>query len=52
LEFFVLDLQLNLVDLQFVEQALGVSVAPRCDRVRVLLSQAVFGAAAQFSRCG
>jgi hypothetical protein len=47
-----LHLQLNLVDLQFVDEALRVGFGPGLAPFRVLLPQALFGAAAQFGCSG
>jgi hypothetical protein len=44
--------QLNLVDLQFVDEALRVGFGPGLPCFRVLLPQALFGAAAQFACSG
>jgi hypothetical protein len=46
LEFLVLHLQLDLVDLQFVDEALRVGFGPGLPCLRPPLSQARFGAAA------
>ena len=47
-EFLVLHLQFDLVDLQFVNEALRVGFRPDWAGLRLLLPQALFGAAAQF----
>jgi hypothetical protein len=52
LEFFILHLQLDLVDLQFVEQVLRAGVACGPARSRVLVPQALFGVAANFGGSG
>jgi hypothetical protein len=52
LEFFVLHLQLELVDLQFMDEALGISVGSGLARFRMLLPQPLFGAVAQLGSTG
>ena len=52
LEFFVLHLQLDLVDLQFMDEALGTGVGSVLARFRALLPQAFLGAAAQLGGTG